>query len=78
MKKEYFIGSCPICKQGMLEILKEKKTGKLFISCDECEAEWKSPQDALSNQGATRFCYDLANSATSQEIEATGWSKYII
>ena len=78
MQKKYFIGSCPICKQGMLEILKEKKTGRLFISCDECEADWETPREALSNQGATRFHYDLADSTTPQEIETTGWLKYLI
>lgn len=41
----YFIGNCPICRQGMQEILKERETSKLYICCDECEAEWHTPQE---------------------------------
>ena len=43
----YNIGYCKICKQGLLEIVKDKLTKKIFICCDECEAEWNNPEDAL-------------------------------
>ena len=43
----YNIGYCKICKQGLLEIVKDKLTKKKFICCDECEAEWNNPEDAL-------------------------------
>ena len=45
--KELYVGHCLICKQGMLEIVKEIKTGICFICCDECEAEWDNPENAL-------------------------------
>jgi hypothetical protein len=30
----YNIGYCKICKQGLLEIVKDKLTKKIFICCD--------------------------------------------
>ena len=50
----YNIGYCKICKQGLLEIVKDKLTKKIFICCDECEAEWNNPEDALKGINGTR------------------------
>lgn len=44
----YRIGFCKICRQGVLEILKEPSTGKLYIHCEECELLWTNPTDALT------------------------------
>ena len=52
--KMYNIGYCKICKQGLLEIAKDKLTKKIFICCDECEAEWDNSEDALKGINGTR------------------------
>jgi hypothetical protein len=77
MNNNSYIGECVICRQGRLEILKEKETGKLFIYCEECEAEWETPQDALINQNGSCFKYGLAESAPLKDIKKAGWFSYI-
>lgn len=74
----FFIGNCPICHQGMQEILKECSTRKIYICCDECEAEWLNPEDTLINNHTSRFNFGISVSATIEEIEKKGWKKYIV
>jgi hypothetical protein len=78
MNKGLFIGACPICKQGMQEILCEKKSGNFFVECDECMVEWENPQDALENKDASRFKYGEARDATKDEAQALNWLKYVV
>ena len=53
----YNIGICGVCKQGLLEIVKDKTTKKIYICCEECEAEWDTPVNALCNKNGTRGKY---------------------
>ena len=73
-----YIGSCPICKQGMLEIVKEVKTGIYFICCDECEAEWEDPEYAIENVCGTRDKYGQITEVTFDEVKTLKWEKYLI
>ena len=78
MNKEFYIGQCLVCHQGMLEIVKEKSTGKIFVSCDECEAEWENPEDALKNIKGTRGKNGVVSGVALNEIQSLNWDKYII
>ena len=77
MNKEYYIGRCLVCHQGMLEIVKEKASGEIFVACDECEAEWKNPDDALNKVNGTRGKYGAVTGVTPSEIQALHWEKYV-
>jgi hypothetical protein len=77
MKKEFFIGRCLICHYGMLEIVKEKATGKIFIACDECEAEWANPEDALINKNGSRGKYGAVSEVSADEINGLRWNSYV-
>ena len=48
------VGACPVCGQGDQWIVCERATGKLYICCQECFAEWESPEnlgiDAVHDQ----------------------------
>lgn len=65
----YNIGKCKICNQGLLEIVKDKESGIVYICCDECEAEWEKPEDALIPQNGTRNKFGLICYPSTEEIE---------
>ena len=77
MSKEFHVGQCLVCQQGMLEIVKEKESGQIFVVCDECEAEWKNPEDALKKANGTRGKYGAISGVTLSEIQNLHWDKYI-
>lgn len=70
----YNIGYCKICKQGLLEIVKDKLTKKIFICCDECEAEWHNPEDALKGINGTRNKHGEIEYPTIEDILREKWS----
>jgi len=76
--KELYVGHCLICKQGMLEIVKEIKTGICFICCDECEAEWDNPENALENVYGSRMKYGLVTGVTFDEVKSLKWDEYVV
>lgn len=74
---QYNIGSCPLCKQGYLEIVKEQETNVLFICCDECMGEWESPEDALLKRNGSRLKFGKVVEPTFEEICSVNWQQYI-
>ncbi len=78
MNKDLYIGQCSICRQGMLEIVKEKASGTIFVVCDECEAEWDNPDDALNKKRGTRGKYGSVTGATLDEVLNLHWDRYIV
>ena len=77
MDKEFYIGQCLVCRQGMLEIVKEKATGKIIVTCDECEAEWDNPENALNKINGTRGKYGAVTEVTLNEIQRLHWDRYL-
>jgi len=69
----YNIGKCRICRQGLLEIVRDEVSFKLYICCDECEAEWDLPSDALSARNGTRGKYGKIVYPTLAEIQGEEW-----
>lgn len=76
-KKIYSVGYCKVCKQGMLEIQKEISTGKIFVCCDECEAEWLNPEDAIKGQNGSRDHFGASSDVSQKEVLDLGWGKYL-
>lgn len=74
-----YIGLCRVCGYGMLEIISNIESEKCSVICDECLAEWDTPENALKNIGGFRKSYEKAEArtATMEEIEEAGWKKYI-
>ena len=77
MNNQYYIGMCMICHQGMLEIVKEKSSGKLFVVCDECEVEWENPDNALKKLNGTRDRFDTAVKVSLSDIQRLHWETYL-
>jgi len=76
----FYIGDCPICKTyGRLEIDVDSATNEYFVMCEECLAEWETPQDAIRNIGGRRDNrHSQVRSATFDEIQSLGWDKFVV
>ena len=74
------IGSCPICREyGKLEVVINVNTHACSIMCDECFAEWKTPEDAVNNVNGFREFNSSTRvrTATAEEVIEQGWEVYI-
>ena len=81
LEEIYYIGQCPICRgYGRLEIDKDFIDNEYLVMCEECLAEWKTPQDALNNINGRRCSCPEARvrSASLDEIREMGWEKFIV
>ena len=80
MDNHVSIGNCPICREyGKLEVIINEKTHVCSVMCDECLAEWKTPEDAINNVNGLRELNsnNRVRTATMKEIVEQGWEKYI-
>ena len=80
MQTEGFnIGNCPICC-GLLEIVISINDHKCSIMCDECFAEWNTPENAFNKLGGFRTLTNevRVKAASLDEIKRVNWEKYII
>jgi len=76
--KHYFVGYCRVCRgQGRMEIAKEIKTNTAFACCEECEAQYDTPESFLNGGYAHCEKYGRRYPATLEEIRVAGWEKYI-
>ena len=41
LANDAWIATCPICREGRVVIAKENSSGRLYLFCEECEAEWQ-------------------------------------
>ena len=66
-------GTCQICGQGQLIAVKKPETLQLLVMCDDCESQWRSPDEAQSFENALSDEVRGVVTATLEEIEAAGW-----
>lgn len=70
---------CPDCGEyGGIYAVKNKKDGKLWAYCDECDTLWKSPEDALNHKRVINWKkeFEWGGYAALEEVEDFGWKKY--
>jgi hypothetical protein len=77
MNFEYKIKSCPICKQGWVEIVKDQDSKKLFLCCSECETEWLNPEEITSKNG-THDTFGRIETPLPTEIIKKKWESFLI
>jgi hypothetical protein len=70
---EYSFGTCQICGQGQLIAVKNPVTQILLVMCDDCESQWRSPDEAQSFENALSDEASGVEMATFEEIKAVGW-----
>lgn len=72
------VGFCPLCGQGRQLVARENSTKRLFVCCEECEAEWDSPSDAKAIELATRDKYGASTLVTIDELREYQWFSIIL
>ncbi|MBT2688371.1 hypothetical protein J7I93_09270 [Bacillus sp. ISL-47] len=70
---------CPICDQGWVEIVKDSKTGLLYLLCSECENEWEHPKNIAVDTARTEINYENpVASPTVEDVKRIEWDNYIL
>lgn len=72
-----WIGVCPVCGQGRQIIARENSSGKLYVLCEDCESEWRSPQDAREVDAASRGTFGESTFLTRDEIANHAWHAFL-
>ena len=67
-------GECPVCRQGQLVAVKNIASGKLMLMCDDCESQWKSPEDAESYENALKN-EERVVPASDEEVASESWDR---
>jgi hypothetical protein len=65
-------GECTMCGQGQLVPAKRVDTGELLVMCDDCESQWRSPDDVHSSNDVLMDETRVVD-ASIDEVVATGW-----
>jgi Zn-finger protein len=71
--KNCSFGECPVCRQGLLVAVKNSENGQLLLMCDDCESQWRSPEEAKSFKNALSDEVHGVGPATVDDIKAAGW-----
>ena len=66
-------GQCSVCRQGELIAMKHLNEPRLLVVCDDCESQWKTPQDAESYRNVLKDEIKDIIPASSQDIVEIGW-----
>jgi hypothetical protein len=74
---EFFIGECPVCRQGQLIIVKDLNTDRLLVVCDDCGSQWDSPELASSYETVRKDEVSKVVEPTLAEIRIAGWEKFL-
>ena len=69
-------GECAICRQGALLPVKDVATGKLLVMCDDCESQWRNPEEAQSYEKVLKDQVNRVIDASPEDVQAAGWDKY--
>lgn len=76
-KNYAWVGICPICGQGRQVLAREKRTGTLYILCEDCESEWRHPEEARDIDRASRGAFTESIFLTREQITDHPWLSFL-
>jgi hypothetical protein len=77
LKNYATVGTCPICGQGRLIVARDDSSRELYVLCEECEAEWSSPEVSQSIDAATRDIHGQSTLLECEELLGHPWSAFL-
>ena len=75
--ENYSFGTCEVCGQGLLMAVKNIINGEMLIMRDDCESQWKTPDEAQSYENALLEQTRTIVPASAEDIEVAGLEKYL-
>jgi hypothetical protein len=72
------VGHCPICGQGRQWVVTDNLTSDMYVCCEECEAEWKSPKDAPDPALASRDQFGPYSPVRVADLRNHPWFAFVI
>jgi uncharacterized protein (DUF983 family) len=77
MNNVAMVGICPVCNQGRLLIARDKQTGKDYVACEDCEAEWETPSASKDITNVTRNHFGKSVFLSLEEASTHPWKEFI-
>lgn len=70
--------TCPVCGQGRVLVASKKGDGTLFVICEDCESEWREPNESHDAALATRDRYTFSRYLEPDELADHQWYPVIL
>jgi hypothetical protein len=81
MKTDYknyaWIGICPVCSQGRQIIARENRSEVLYVLCEDCESEWRMPQEARDIGRVSRDTFTESTLLTREDLGEDPWRAFL-
>ena len=58
--------------------MRDEVTNQLFVSCEECDAEWGDPTEARLVGSATRDAHPRARFVSAKELRGHAWGGFVL
>lgn len=70
--------TCPVCGQGRVLVASEKEGGAFFAMCEDCESEWREPNESNDAALATRDSHTFSRYLEPDELTNHQWYALIL
>jgi len=71
------IDECPICRQGILIVMKEEESNNYLLICDDCESQWLNPEAVMQGAPPLELERNKLKEASIEEVKEIGWMQYV-
>jgi len=75
----YWVGSCPLCRQGRIVLQRNNRSGTIYAHCEECEQGYAEPADRDAGRGFLTLALDYETSDPDwTAIEGSPWAEHVL
>lgn len=65
--------TCPVCGQGRVLVASQRCGDVLFVTCEDCESEWREPNESHDAALSTRNTYTFLRYLDPEELTGHQW-----
>jgi len=79
MDRYFHAGQCPLCRQGLLYLVRNLADNTVYAHCGECEQGFDTPADIEDKTGYLTLDQDFeAEMATEEDAKRSVWANYAL